>query len=39
MYWFRLNLTVAVGFRLADKPADAVNLTSCFLAETLGTQR
>jgi len=39
MYWFRLDLTVAAGFRLADKPVDTGSLTPCFLAEAQRTQR
>jgi len=39
VYWFRLDLKVAACFRMADKPADAVGFTSCFLAEAQRTQK
>jgi len=39
LHLFRLNLTIAVRFRMASKSAYACGIKSCFLAEALRTQR
>ena len=38
VYWSRLDLTVAVDFRITGKPAWIGGLKSCFLAEAQRTQ-